>query len=39
MKNYLTTTNYKVSWFKQIYDTDKLIMKPPYQRNPVWLDR
>jgi hypothetical protein len=39
MRNYLTTTNYKVSWFKQIYDQNKLIIKPPYQRNPVWVNK
>jgi hypothetical protein len=39
MRNYLSTTNYKISWFKQIYDNKKLEIKPPYQRNPVWVNR
>jgi len=39
MRNYLNTTNYKISWLKQIYDSGKLIIKPPYQRNPVWVNR
>lgn len=39
MRNYLTTTNYKISWLKQIYDCGNLIIKPPYQRNPVWVNR
>jgi hypothetical protein len=37
--NFLNTTNYSVAWFKQTHDRNDLDMKPPFQRNPVWLER
>ncbi|AEV33436.1 DUF262 domain-containing protein [Owenweeksia hongkongensis] len=39
MKNYLNTTNRNVAWFKGAYDRGELDMKPPFQRNPVWVTR
>jgi len=38
-KNYLNTTNRNVAWFKGAFDRNELDMKPPFQRNPVWLTR
>ena len=39
MGNYLNTTNRNAAWFKGAYDRDELDMKPPFQRNPVWVTR
>jgi len=39
MNRYLKTTHYNVAWFKQTHDRNELDMKPPFQRNPVWLTR
>lgn len=39
MKNFLNTTNRNVAWFKGTFDRGELDMKPPFQRNPVWLTR
>ena len=36
MSKFLNTTNRTVAWFKQSHDNDELVMKPPFQRNPVW---
>jgi hypothetical protein len=36
------TTQYggqKISWFKDRLAEERLIFKPPFQRNPVWLDK
>lgn len=38
-KNYLNTTNRNVAWFKGAFDRGELDMKPPFQRNPVWVTR
>lgn len=38
-KNYLTTTNRNIAWFKGTFDRGELDMKPPFQRNPVWVTR
>lgn len=38
-KNYLNTTNRNVAWFKGAFDRSELDMKPPFQRNPVWVTR
>lgn len=37
--NYLTTTLRNIHWFKQSHDSGQLQMTPPFQRNPVWVDR
>lgn len=39
MNPYLNTTLRNVIWFKNVHDNNELDMKPPFQRNPVWLDR
>ncbi|PJZ24886.1 hypothetical protein CH352_11855 [Leptospira hartskeerlii] len=39
MKDYLSTTHRKVAWFKNSHEKSELDMKPPYQRNPVWVNR
>ena len=36
MQRYLNTTHRSVVWFKKTFDTGDLIIKPPFQRNPVW---
>ena len=28
-----------ISWFKDRLEEERLIFKPPFQRNPVWLDK
>ena len=38
-KNYLNTTNRNIAWFKGAFDRNELDMKPPFQRNPVWVTR
>jgi hypothetical protein len=38
-KNYLNTTNRNTAWFKGAFDREELDMKPPFQRNPVWVTR
>ena len=37
--HFLNTTTKNVLWFKQTHDKHELDMKPPFQRNPVWLTR
>jgi hypothetical protein len=39
MKPYLNTTLRNVLWFKQVHDKGELEMKPPFQRNIVWVDK
>lgn len=39
MNNFLNTTTKNVLWFKQAHDHGQLDMKPPFQRNPVWVIR
>jgi hypothetical protein len=39
MQRYLNTTHRTVVWFKKAFDADDLIIKAPFQRNPVWSDR
>lgn len=36
MQKYLNTTHRSVIWFKKTFDAGDLIIKPPFQRNPVW---
>jgi hypothetical protein len=36
MQRYLNTTHRSVVWFKKAADAEDLIIKPPFQRNPVW---
>lgn len=39
MQRYLNTTHRSVVWFKKAYDAGDLVVKAPFQRNPVWSDR
>lgn len=39
MENFLNTTLRNIAWFKQVYEHKELNMKPPFQRNPVWVTR
>lgn len=39
MENFLNTTLRNVAWFKQAHERKELDMKPPFQRNPVWVTR
>ncbi|WP_396637869.1 DUF262 domain-containing protein [Maribacter sp. R77961] len=39
MDNYLSTTQRNVSWFKSAHERNELNIKPPFQRNPVWVNR
>ena len=39
MQRYLNTTQRTVVWFKKAFDAGELVIKAPFQRNPVWSDR
>lgn len=39
MDNFLNTTTQNVAWFKNISDRNELDVKPPFQRNPVWVTK
>ena len=39
MQRYLNTTQRTVVWFKRAFDSGDLVIKAPFQRNPVWSDR
>jgi hypothetical protein len=39
MQRYLNTTQRTVVWFKKASDSGDIIIKAPFQRNPVWSDR
>jgi uncharacterized protein with ParB-like and HNH nuclease domain len=39
MQRYLNTTQRSVVWFKKVFESGDLIIKAPFQRNPVWSDR
>jgi len=39
MQRYLNTTHRSSVWFKKTFDSGDLIIKPPFQRNPVWSIR
>lgn len=39
MNPFLNTTLRNVVWFKTAHDRGELDMKPPFQRNPVWVTR
>lgn len=36
MQRYLNTTHRSTVWFKKVSDDGDLVIKPPFQRNPVW---
>lgn len=37
MSKYLNTTTRTITWFKKTNDAGELQIKPPFQRNPVWV--
>lgn len=37
MSKYLNTTTRTITWFKKSNDASELQIKPPFQRNPVWV--
>lgn len=39
MENFLNTTLRNIAWFKNANDKKELDIKPPFQRNPVWVTR
>lgn len=39
MNQFLDTTSQNVVWFKKVHDSGSLEMSPPFQRNPVWVER
>ncbi len=39
MQRYLNTTQRTVVWFKKTFDAGDIVVKAPFQRNPVWSDR
>lgn len=39
MQRYLNTTQRTVVWFKKAFEAGELVLKAPFQRNPVWSDR
>jgi len=38
MQEYMNSTRHSVTWFKQADDRNRLIMRPPFQRRPVWTE-
>ena len=34
--NFLNSTEQNVAWFNERFNNNQLVLKPPYQRNPVW---
>ncbi|WP_294313319.1 DUF262 domain-containing protein [uncultured Chryseobacterium sp.] len=39
MSEFLNTTLRNVAWFKGAFERKELDMKPPFQRNPVWVTK
>lgn len=39
MQRYLNNTQRTVVWFKKAFESGELVLKAPFQRNPVWSDR
>jgi hypothetical protein len=39
MQKYLNTTHRSVVWFKKAFESGDLVVKAPFQRNPVWSER
>lgn len=39
MHRYLNTTHRSVIWFKKSFERGELVIRPPFQRNPVWSKR
>lgn len=39
MSNFLQTTVRNIAWFNKTHNDGELDMKPPFQRNPVWVDK
>lgn len=39
MHRFLNTTHRSVVWFKKSFEARDLVIRPPFQRNPVWSKR
>lgn len=38
MPDFLSTTHRTIAWLKKAHDEGSIVMKPPFQRNPVWSE-
>jgi hypothetical protein len=38
MQDFLNSTRRSVAWFKEVHDKNALLLRPPFQRNPVWTE-
>jgi hypothetical protein len=38
-QRFLSATTHTVSWFWKRYQSNELILQPPFQRNPVWQEK
>lgn len=38
-QRFLSATTHTVAWFWKRYQSDELVLQPPFQRNPVWQDK
>jgi len=38
MQDFLNSTRRSIAWFKDIHDKGGLVLRPPFQRNPVWTE-
>ena len=39
MQRYTKTTSRTVAWLKGVSDSQRLVLAPPFQRNPVWTEK
>ncbi len=37
-EDFLNSTQQSVAWLKNTHEAGNLMMKPPFQRNPVWTE-
>jgi hypothetical protein len=38
-KNLLSSTTHNVAWLHKRYQAEELVLRPPFQRNPVWTEK
>jgi hypothetical protein len=38
MQDFLNSTRRSIAWFKEVHDKEALVLRPPFQRNPVWSE-
>lgn len=38
MQEFLNSTRRSIAWFKEVHDKGALVLRPPFQRNPVWTE-